>query len=110
MFYKYNRHNEQHALPHKLSEKAVISLPLKLQTGRIKPLRLQLLAAFAEISEKLKKSFTVDNGKEFTAHKELAAGTGMEVFFCDPYSPWQRGTNENTNGLLRQFFPKEDFL
>ncbi|MCM1060421.1 MAG: IS30 family transposase [Eubacterium sp.] len=62
--------------------------------------------AIVKISEKLKKSFTVDNGKEFAAHKELAAGTGMKVFFCDPYSPWQRGTNENTNGLLRQFFPK----
>ena len=64
------------------------------------------IAAFSKIPEKLKKSFTVDNGKEFAAHKELAAATGMKVYFCDPYSPWQRGTNENTNGLLRQFFPK----
>ena len=62
--------------------------------------------AFAGIPKKLKKSFTVDNGKEFAAHKQLAAATGMKVYFCDPYSPWQRGTNENTNGLLRQFFPK----
>ena len=58
------------------------------------------------VDDKLKKSFTVDNGKEFTAHKQLAAATGMKVYFCDPYSPWQRDTNENTNGLLRQFFPK----
>ena len=64
------------------------------------------IKAFDDIPEKLKKSFTVDNGKEFAAHKELAAATGMKVYFCDPYSPWQRGTNENTNGLLRQFFPK----
>lgn len=64
------------------------------------------IAAFAKISERLKKSFTVDNGKEFAAHKELAEGTGMMVYFCDPYSPWQRGSNENTNGLLRQYFPK----
>ena len=62
--------------------------------------------AFADIPDKLKKNFTVDNGKEFAAHKQLAAATGMKVYFCDPYSPWQRGTNENTNGLLRQFFPK----
>ena len=48
----------------------------------------------------------MDNGKEFAAHQELAEATGMKVFFCEPYSPWQRGTNENTNGLLRQFFPK----
>ncbi len=49
---------------------------------------------------------SVDNCKEFATHKELAAATGMSVYFCYPYSPWQRGTNENTNGLLRQFFPK----
>ncbi len=64
------------------------------------------IQAFSAIPDKLKKSFTVDNGKEFAAHQELAEATGMKVFFCEPYSPWQRGTNENTNGLLRQFFPK----
>ncbi len=64
------------------------------------------IKSFSNIPNKLKKSFTVDNGKEFSAHKELAIETGMPVYFCDPYSPWQRGTNENTNGLLRQFFPK----
>ena len=64
------------------------------------------IKAFSSIPEKLKKSFTVDNGKEFAAHKALTQATGMKVFFCDPYSPRQRGTNENTNGLLRQFFPK----
>ena len=64
------------------------------------------IEAFSGIPDKLKKSFTVDNGKEFAAHKQLSEATGMKVYFCDPYSPWQRGTNENTNGLLRQFFPK----
>ena len=64
------------------------------------------IKAFQSVPEKLKKSFTVDNGKEFASHKELSDETGMPVYFCDPYSPWQRGTNENTNGLLRQFFPK----
>jgi len=62
--------------------------------------------SFSKVPSLLKKSFTVDNGKEFTHHQELAESTGMNVYFCDPYSPWQRGTNENTNGLLRQFFPK----
>jgi IS30 family transposase len=62
--------------------------------------------AFAHIPEAMKKSFTVDNGKEFTHHKQLSTDTEMTVYFCDPHSPWQRGTNEKTNGLLRQFFPK----
>ncbi len=63
--------------------------------------------AFAHLPSCVKKSFTVDNGKEFWLHKELAAATRMAVYFCDPYSPWQRGTNENTNGLLRYYFPKK---
>lgn len=64
------------------------------------------IKAFSAIPNKLMKSFTVDNGKEFAAHQKLSAATGMKVYFCDPYSTWHRGTNENTNGLLRQFFPK----
>lgn len=71
-----------------------------------KAFNIATIKAFSAIPDKLKKSFTVDNGKEFAAHKELSEATGMNVYFCDPYSPWQRGTNENTNGLLRQFFPK----
>ncbi len=62
--------------------------------------------AFEKIPGKYKKSFTVDRGVEFYSHKQLSKDTGMKVFFCDPYHPWQRGTNENTNGLLRQYFPK----
>ena len=64
------------------------------------------VALFENMPDVLKKSFTVDNGKEFLTHKELTNKTGMIVYFCDPHSPWQRGSNENTNGLLRQFFPK----
>ena len=62
--------------------------------------------AFSSIPKSLKKSITVDNGTEFTSHKELSAETNMDIYFCDPYSPWQRGSNENTNHLLRQYFPK----
>ena len=54
----------------------------------------------------LRRSMTFDNGKEFAEHHTLTRGLGLEVYFADPYVSWQRGTNENTNGLLRQFFPK----
>lgn len=54
----------------------------------------------------LRRSVTFDNGKEFAEHGKLTRGLGLEIYFADPYASWQRGTNENTNGLLRQFFPK----
>lgn len=51
-------------------------------------------------------STTFDQGKEFAAHKELSEALGVDIFFADPHHPWQRGSNENTNGLLREYFPK----
>lgn len=64
------------------------------------------IKAFLGIPKPILQTLTVDNGKEFSLFKELEINTGLKIYFADPYSAWQRGTNENTNGLLRQYFPK----
>jgi IS30 family transposase len=65
-----------------------------------------IIAKITELPEHLRRSLTWDQGKEMTNHRAIAAATDLDIYFCDPHSPWQRGSNENTNGLLRQYFPK----
>ena len=65
-----------------------------------------LVAAMTMLPARLRRWLTWDQGKELALHEQIAEALGMPVFFCDPHSPWQRPTNENTNGLLRQYFPK----
>jgi IS30 family transposase len=65
-----------------------------------------MAAAIEKLPEQLWRSLTWDQGSEMALHTKITAETGLPIYFCDPHTPWQRGSNENTNGLLRQYFPK----
>jgi IS30 family transposase len=83
------------------------TLLVPLPNGHKAPeLRHALATAITRLPEHLTRSLTWDRGPEMAQHAQFSVDTGVAVYFCDPRSPWQRGTNENTNGLLRQYFPK----
>jgi transposase, IS30 family len=81
-------------------------LAAKLVDKKASTMNAQSITSFLKLPTSRRKTLTVDNGKEFSQFKELEQETGLKVYFADPYAAWQRGTNENTNGLLRFYFPK----
>jgi IS30 family transposase len=68
--------------------------------------RDEMITAITGLPAALRRSMTWDQGSEMADHAQISLATGLDIYFCDPHSPWQRGSNENTNGLLRQYFPK----
>src|SRR6266498_3066289 len=99
------------ALATHVEQKSRYLLAAKLPDKKAATMNVQSIAAFQKLPQLMRQTLTLDNGKEFSQFKELEAKTGLKVYFADPYAAWQRGTNENTNGLLRFYFPKgTDFL
>lgn len=77
-----------------------------LENRKAETFNMSAIQIYQQLPESLRQTLTLDNGKEFSRFKELESRTKLKVFFADPYAAWQRGTNENTNGLLRFYFPK----
>ena len=89
-----------------VERKSRFLLATKLENKKAETLTTESVRAFGSIPRKMRKTLTVDNGSEFAQFKSYEDKTGLEIYFAKPYAAWQRGANENTNGLLRQYFPK----
>lgn len=98
--------DKQHILTH-VERKSGLLLADKLKRGTAELTRLKTIERFKNISKNKKLSITYDNGTTFAEHKLTERKSGISIYFAFPYHSWERGTNENCNGLLRQFFPKK---
>jgi transposase, IS30 family len=85
----------------------LFALPDGVTAPAVRP---RLAASIGQLPEHLRRSLTWDQGREMAEHAQFSVDSGVQVYFCDPASPWQRGSNENTNRLLRQYLPKTDNL
>lgn len=83
-----------------------MTLLVKLRSSHADAVMRAFLARLRSLPAHMRKTLTYDRGTEMALHEQFTARSGMPVYFCNPYSPWQRGTNENTNGLIRQYLPK----
>jgi transposase, IS30 family len=82
----------------------------KMEDASADSARVALVRRMRHLPACVRKSLTYDRGREMAQHQAIAAALKIDVFFCDPYSPWQRGSNENANGLIREYLPKGDDL
>ena len=93
-----------------VDRKSRFTIILKLAGKDAESVHRALLATFKKMPAEYRKSLTWDRGMELAKHADLTKEIGIPVYFCDPQCPWQRGTNENTNSLIRQYFPKKTDL
>jgi IS30 family transposase len=89
-----------------VERKSGYTLLARVDNRRAATVRCAAQQRLAALPPHLRRTMTFDNGKEFAEHEALAVATGMKIYFAEPYCSWQRGTNENTNGLVREFLPK----
>ncbi len=98
--------NQKSAIGTIVESKSRYTLIVKLKARNSKEVAKMFSKILNKLNPILKKSMTYDNGIEMARHKEITNKTGMKIYFAHPYSSWERGTNENTNGLIRRYLPK----
>lgn len=89
-----------------VERKSGFTVLARVNDRRAATVRIAAQERLAQLPESLRRTMTFDNGKEFAEHEQLSAATGLAIYFAKPYAAWQRGTNEHTNGLVRQYVPK----